>query len=75
MPMKHKTKTSDYSQEEIAWFDEMHNVLTAYNASLGSDHELPLPRFSDKEMAELSGYRELLIAEEIQHHFSRKKSR
>lgn len=42
----------------------MLKVLAAYNASLGTRNELPLPRYSKKEMAEFSGYRELVIAKE-----------
>jgi len=51
----------DFTQEEIQKFDEMHRILTAYNASLGTKNELPLPSYNDKEMAEYSGYRELWL--------------
>lgn len=58
-----KLKTlDDFTEKEIKKFDEMHKVLTAYNASLGTKNELPLPNYSDKEMAEYSGYRELWIS-------------
>jgi hypothetical protein len=60
-----KLKTlDDFTQKEIAVFDEMLKVLADYNASIGTDHELPLPPYTDKEMAEFSGYRELVIAKE-----------
>ena len=58
-----KLKTlDDFTEKEVKKFDEMHKVLTAYNASLGTKNELPLPKYSNKEMAEYSGYRELWIA-------------
>ncbi|QLH33291.1 MAG: hypothetical protein HWD62_13540 [Cyclobacteriaceae bacterium] len=52
---------TDFSPRDIEKFDEMHRILTAYNASLGSKNELPLPEYTDEEMAEYSGYRELLL--------------
>jgi phage regulator Rha-like protein len=52
----------DFTEKEVKQFDEMHKVLTAYNASLGTRNELPLPPYSDEEMAEYSGYRQLIIA-------------
>jgi hypothetical protein len=58
-----KLKTSDYTQAEITRFQKMHEVLTAYNVSLGAKNELPLPEYRDDEMAAYSIYRELLIAE------------
>mgnify|MGYP000545352508 CR=1 FL=1 len=62
-----KLKTLDeFTENEVKKFDEMHQVLTAYNASLGTDHELPLPPYSREEVAELSGYRELVIAKECE---------
>lgn len=62
-----KLKTlEDFTQKEIAKFDEMLNVLAAYNASLGTKKELPLPDYTDKEMAEFSGYREMVIAKECE---------
>jgi hypothetical protein len=54
----------DYSAEEIKKFDHMHKVLAEYNASLGTKSELPLPNYTDREMAAYSGYRELVLAEE-----------
>jgi hypothetical protein len=63
----HNLKTlKDYTAEQVKKFDEMHQVLTEYNASLGTDHELPLPPYSRKEMADYSGYRELVIAKECE---------
>lgn len=62
-----KLKTlDDFTEKEVKKFDEMHKVLTTYNASLGTDHELPLPSYSDKEMAEYSGYRELLLDKKLE---------
>jgi hypothetical protein len=54
----------DFTEKEVKKFDEMLNVLAAYNASLGTKQELPLPDYTDKEMAEFSGYRELVLAKE-----------
>lgn len=60
-----KLKTlDDFTRKEIEKFDEMLKVLAAYNESLGTKKELPLPDYTDKEMAEFSGYRELVIARE-----------
>jgi len=60
-----KLKTlDDFTKNEIEKFDEMLEVLAAYNASLGTKNELPLPQYTDKEMAEFSGYRQLVIARE-----------
>lgn len=62
-----KLKTlDDFLPKEIEKFDEMLKVLAAYNASLGTKKELLLPRYTDNEMAEFSGYRELVIAKECQ---------
>lgn len=62
-----KLKTlDDFTKEEVNWFDEMLKVLAAYNASLGTKNELPLPQYTDREMAEFSGYRELVIAKECE---------
>jgi uncharacterized protein Smg (DUF494 family) len=55
-----------FSTEEIKKFDEMLKVLADYNASIGTNHELPLPPYTDEEMAEFSGYRELVIARECE---------
>ncbi|MCC6836678.1 MAG: hypothetical protein IT213_16960 [Cytophagales bacterium] len=61
-----KLKTlEDFTQKEIEKFDEMHKVLTAYNASLGTKNELPLPEYTNEEMAEYSGYRELLLDKKL----------
>lgn len=57
-------KLEEYAESEKQRFDEMHKVLTEYNARLGTKSELPLPQFTDSQMAEYSGYRELVIAEE-----------
>jgi hypothetical protein len=62
-----KLKTlDDFTEGEVKRFDEMHKVLTTYNARLGTKNELPLPQYSDEEMAEFSGYRELVIAKECE---------
>lgn len=62
-----KLKTlGDFSGKEVKKFDEMFQVLAAYNASLGTKNELPLPQYSDYEMAEYSGYREMVIAKECE---------
>ncbi len=62
-----KLKTlSDFTEKEVKKFDEMLKVLAAYNANLGTKNELPLPKYTDKEMAEFSGYRELVIAKECE---------
>ena len=55
----------DFTKKEIEKFDEMHKVLTAYNASLRTKNELPLPEYTDEEMAEYSGYRELLLDKKL----------
>lgn len=55
---------NDFKKKEIEKFDEMLKVLADYNASLGTKKELPLPDYTDKEMAEFSGYRQLVIARE-----------
>jgi hypothetical protein len=60
-----KLKTlDDFTEKEVKKFDEMLKVLAAYNVSLGTKKELPLPDYTDKEMAEFSGYRQLVIARE-----------
>jgi hypothetical protein len=62
-----KLKTlDDFTEKEVKKFDEMLKVLAAYNASLGTKKELPLPDYTDKEMAEFSGYRQLVIARECE---------
>ncbi len=57
---------TDFTRPEVKKFDEMHKVLTAYNASLGTRNELPLPEYTDEEMAEYSGYRELLLDKKLE---------
>jgi hypothetical protein len=58
-----KLKTlEDYTSQEVKKFDEMHKVLSAYNASIGTKNELPLPEYTDAEMSEYSAYRQLIIA-------------
>lgn len=59
-------RLEDFTQKEVKKFDEMLKVLADYNASIGTDHELPLPPYTDEEMAEFSGYRELVIARECE---------
>ncbi|MFM7858669.1 MAG: hypothetical protein ACKO96_43810, partial [Flammeovirgaceae bacterium] len=67
-----KLKTlDDFTREEIEKFDEMLKVLATYNASLGTKKELPLPDYTDKEMAEFSGYRQLVIAKKGEESFIR----
>lgn len=62
-----KLKTlDDFTEKEVKKFDEMLKVLAAYNASIGTKNELPLPKYTNKEMAEFSGYRELVIAKECE---------
>ena len=59
-------KLEDYTQKEKQWFDEMHAVLTEYNARLGTKKELPMPDYTDHQMAEYSGYRQKVIAKECE---------
>jgi hypothetical protein len=59
-------KLDDFTEKEVKKFDEMLKVLAAYNASLGTKKELPLPDYTDKEMAEFSGYRQVVIARECE---------
>jgi hypothetical protein len=63
--LKRKT-LDDFTSKEIEKFDEMHKVLTAYNASIGTKNELPLPDYTDKEMSEYSQYRELLLTKKME---------
>lgn len=54
----------DYSPEEIARFDHMHEVLTEFNRLVDDpDIEMDkiIPLYSDSEMAEYSQYREILL--------------
>jgi len=59
-------KLDDYKPIEKQWFDEMHKVLTEYNASIGTKKELPMPPYTDDQMAEYSGYRQKVIAKECE---------
>lgn len=59
-------KLEDYTQAEKQRFDEMLKVLKEYNARYGTKNELPMPNYTDAEMAEFSGYRELVIAKECE---------
>lgn len=68
--MTRKRRTSDYHSDEIMKFDQMHIALTEYNKSLGTIEELPLPNFSDEEMAAYSIYREILISEPDKNDYS-----
>jgi hypothetical protein len=63
--LKLKTLES-YTAQEVEKFDEMHKVLKAYNASIGTKNELPLPDYTDKEMSEYSQYRELLLTKKME---------
>jgi hypothetical protein len=60
---KIRTKTSEFSEEEVTRFNKMHKILKAYNRALGTKNELPLPRFTSEEMGAYSVFREILIAE------------
>jgi hypothetical protein len=51
----------EYTTEEVQRLTQMHLVLTAYNDSLGTNDELPVPCFNDKEKAKLSRYYEQLL--------------
>ena len=61
-------RLEDYTQAEIQHFDEMHRVLTEYNARVQKKRSaiLKVPPFTDNEMAMYSGYRELVIAKECE---------
>jgi hypothetical protein len=59
-------KLQDFSTSEVVKFNEMHCMLTEYNARLGTDDEMPMPEYSDDEMAEYSGYRQMVIAKECE---------
>ena len=63
LPMK---KLEDFTDAEIKRFNLMHAVLIGYNDSIGTNDELPLPSYTDEEMAEYSGYRELVITKECE---------
>jgi len=64
--LQNMKKLEDYTPREKQHFDEMHTVLTQYNARLGTKVELPMPDYTDDQMSEYSGYRELLIAQRSQ---------
>jgi hypothetical protein len=70
--MKRKTRLpklktlEDYTASEIQKFDEMQRVLSAYNASIATKNELPLPDYTDAEMSEHSAYRQLVIAKQCE---------
>jgi hypothetical protein len=51
----------EYNTDEVQRLTLMHLVLTAYNDSLGTNDELPVPCFNDKEKAMLSRYYERLL--------------
>ncbi|MBX2943605.1 MAG: hypothetical protein KF860_14805 [Cyclobacteriaceae bacterium] len=59
-------RLEDFSICELSKFDEMHKILTEYNVRLGTDDEMPMPKYSDDEMAEYSGYREMVITKECE---------
>jgi hypothetical protein len=59
-------KLENYTQDEKLRFDEMHKVLKQYNAMYGTKTPLPMPDYTDDEMAMYSGYRELVIARECE---------
>ena len=55
----------DFTPEQVAIFDEMHRVLTEYNAKLDIDENTPLPNYSQDEVAAYSQYREILLESRI----------
>jgi hypothetical protein len=59
-------KLEDYTQAEKQRFDEMLKVLKEYNARINTKSPMPMPPYTDDEMAEFSGYRELVIAKECE---------
>jgi hypothetical protein len=63
--MCHKRAITDFSQEEIARFDHMQEILAEVNRLSqddGIDIDLIIPNYSDIEMIEQSQYREILLA-------------
>lgn len=56
----------DFTKKEVEKFDEMLKVLAVYNDRLGTKNELPLPNYTDKEMEEFNGHRQLVIARECE---------
>jgi hypothetical protein len=59
-------KLEDYTPQEKQRFDEMHAILRQYNTRLGTKAELPMPDYTDAQMGEYSGYRELLLEKRSQ---------
>jgi hypothetical protein len=59
-------RLANYTPDEIRKFDEMQKVLKEYNAKLGTSEELPMPSYTDDEMAEQSGYMQMVIAKECE---------
>lgn len=56
----------NYTPQEIEIFGQIHKILTEYNARIGTDNEMPMPKYGDDEMAEYSGYRQMVIAKECE---------
>jgi hypothetical protein len=56
----------EYSKEEVARFDEMHEILKEYNKRVQEGDMKPFrtPPFNSKQMMEYSRYRELLMSNE-----------
>lgn len=62
-----KRSVNDFSEEEIAHFDHMQDILTEFNRIAGDDDiniEQIMPPYSDIEMMEHSQYRDLWISNE-----------
>lgn len=55
-----------FTKEEVDKFEKMHKDLEEFNRLVGSKNELPMPKYSDSEMAELSGYRQMVIGKECE---------
>jgi hypothetical protein len=55
----------DFTLEQVTKFDEMHRVLTEYNAKLCTPEEIPAPKYTPDEVAAYSQYRELLLESRI----------
>jgi hypothetical protein len=63
--MRSKRTIADFSQEDIARFDHMQEILAEVNRLLqvdGIDIDLIMPDYSDIEMIENSQYREIWLA-------------
>jgi hypothetical protein len=58
-------KITDFTKEQADHFDEMHRVLTEYNAKLDIDENTPMPSYSPDEVAAYSQYREILLESRI----------